>query len=83
MTAIKVPWFPAMLCYIQYSILITFGHLRDYCGKIFGGSRYESTHTRKGYATLLVAWENFYTKRIYHRVQDVFNRPVCSAPGSR
>lgn len=37
----------------------------------------------KGYAPLLKSWENFYTRRLYHRIQDVFNRPVGSAPGAR
>ncbi|KAJ0405736.1 hypothetical protein ATCC90586_007679 [Pythium insidiosum] len=81
MSADRVPWFPAIMCYVQLAILITFGHVRDYLGRFFG-TRYASEHTKKGFAKLLVAWENFYTNRIYHRVQDAFNRPVCSAPGA-
>lgn len=81
MSAENVPLQAAILCYIQYAILITFGHLRDYAGLLFGGSRYESTESKPGYARLLIAFENFYTKRIYHRVQDAFNRPVSGAPG--
>uniref|UniRef100_A0AAV1TD97 Uncharacterized protein n=1 Tax=Peronospora matthiolae TaxID=2874970 RepID=A0AAV1TD97_9STRA len=82
MSAEHVPWAAAILCYIQYAILITFGHLRDHAGSIFGGSRY-SDNAKKGYAPLLVAFENFYTKRIYHRLQDVFNRPVAGSPGAQ
>uniref|UniRef100_K3X406 serine C-palmitoyltransferase n=1 Tax=Globisporangium ultimum (strain ATCC 200006 / CBS 805.95 / DAOM BR144) TaxID=431595 RepID=K3X406_GLOUD len=81
MTAESVPIVAAILCYIQYAVLITFGHVREHAGRIFGGSRYKST-SRPGYAPLLVAFENFYTKRIYHRLQDVFNRPVAGAPGA-
>lgn len=81
MAAEHIPWSAAILCYIQYAILITFGHLRDHAGRIFGGSRY-ADHAKKGYAPLLVAFENFYTKRIYHRLQDVFNRPVTGPPGA-
>lgn len=77
----KVPWAPAILCYVQLALFITFGHIRDYLGRIFG-SRYAAESTKKGYARLLIAWENFYTNRIYHRVQDVFNRPVAGAPGA-
>lgn len=80
MAAEDVPLKAAILCYIQYAVLITFGHLRDRAGALFGGSRY-SDNTRRGYAPLLVAFENFYTKRIYHRLQDVFNRPVAGSPG--
>ncbi|KAE9026850.1 Long chain base biosynthesis protein 2d [Phytophthora rubi] len=81
MAAEHVPWAAAILCYIQYAILITFGHLRDHAGRVFGGSRY-SSNAKKDYAPLLVAFENFYTKRIYHRLQDVFNRPVAGSPGA-
>lgn len=31
---------------------------------------------------MLVSWENFYTTRVYHRIQDVFNRPITNAPGA-
>ncbi|DAZ95174.1 TPA: hypothetical protein N0F65_012428 [Lagenidium giganteum] len=78
----NVPWFPALMCYVQYAVLISFGHFRDLCAHLFGVSRYKSAHTKKGYAKLLVAWENFYTQRLYHRIQDVFNRPVAGAPGA-
>lgn len=80
MSAEAVPIVAAILCYIQYAVLITFGHLREQGGRIFGGSRYKDT-SKPGYAPLLIAFESFYTKRIYHRLQDVFNRPVAGAPG--
>ncbi|CEG48930.1 serine palmitoyltransferase [Plasmopara halstedii] len=82
MGAEHVPWLPALMCFLQYSILITFGHLRDIAARISGISRYHSDKTRSGLAKLLIAWESFYTRRLYHRVQDVFNRPVASAPGA-
>lgn len=81
MSAEAVPIVAAILCYIQYAVLITFGHLREQGGRIFGGSRYKDT-SKPGYAPLLIAFESFYTKRIYHRLQDVFNRPVAGAPGT-
>lgn len=34
------------------------------------------------YAPLLKSWENFYTRRLYHRIQDCFNRPIASRPGA-
>jgi hypothetical protein len=83
MSAENVPWFPALMCFLQYSILITFGHLRDIWAGLSGISRYKSEEGRKGLAKLLIAWESFYTRRLYHRVQDVFNRPVTGAPGTR
>mmetsp|Transcript_13664 Transcript_13664/g.21081 ORF Transcript_13664/g.21081 Transcript_13664/m.21081 type:complete len:680 (+) Transcript_13664:26-2065(+) len=32
------------------------------------------------YSPLLKSWENFYTRRLYHRIQDCFNRPIASRP---
>ncbi|OQR83269.1 serine palmitoyltransferase [Achlya hypogyna] len=79
-----VPLVAAFLCYFNFAILITFGRLRDFFGTWIGFSRYQSAADRRpGVADMFIAWENFYTNRIYHRVQDVFNRPVASAPGAR
>jgi serine palmitoyltransferase len=30
----------------------------------------------------LKSWESFYTRRLYHRIQDCWNRPICSSPGA-
>ncbi|RHY00828.1 hypothetical protein DYB25_000423 [Aphanomyces astaci] len=80
----KVPLFAAFLCYFNFAILITFGRIRDFFGWWSGYSRYHSKGDSKdGCADMFIPWENFYTNRIYHRVQDVFNRPVSSAPGAR
>mmetsp|Transcript_559 Transcript_559/g.1207 ORF Transcript_559/g.1207 Transcript_559/m.1207 type:complete len:661 (+) Transcript_559:208-2190(+) len=37
---------------------------------------------RANYAPLLKSWENFYTRRLYHRIQDCFNRPIASRPSA-
>lgn len=34
----------------------------------------------QGYAPLLQDWENFYTRRLYHRIQDAWNRPIAGPP---
>lgn len=74
--------FAAITTYLGYAVLIVFGHLRDYMGKLTGASRYFNNNTRppKGYAPLLQDWENFYTRRLYHRIQDCWNRPIVGAP---
>jgi serine palmitoyltransferase len=36
--------------------------------------------TPEGYAPLCRDFEDFYTRRLYHRIQDCFNRPIASAP---
>ena len=68
-----------------YAVLILFGHLRDYFGKRSNRSRYNQAFQKSssGIAPLLKSWENFYTRRLYHRIQDVFNRPLKGRPGGR
>lgn len=34
----------------------------------------------QGYAPLLQDWENFYTRRLYHRISDCWNRPIAGPP---
>ncbi|TMW57410.1 hypothetical protein Poli38472_003335 [Pythium oligandrum] len=77
----NVGWFTAFMCYVQLAILTAFGHVREMFGRVFGSS-HSSEKSRPGFAKLLVAWESFYTKRIYHRVQYAFNHPVTGAPGA-
>ena len=74
----------SLFVYLQYAILISFGHLRDFFGKLSGYSRYRQGTTRVHeslYKNMFDPWENFYTTRVYHRIQDVFNRPISSQPG--
>jgi len=35
----------------------------------------------KDFAPLYNSFEGFYTRNIYMRVRDNFNRPICSVPG--
>ncbi|KNC48256.1 serine palmitoyltransferase 2, variant [Thecamonas trahens ATCC 50062] len=88
------PLYVAILTYLSYGVLIVFGHLRDFsrAGLTALGLRWllraTSKDTRRpvgnepGYCELLSDFDNFYTRRLYHRIQDCWNRPVCSAPGA-
>lgn len=77
-----LPIFVAITTYFSYALLVFVGHLRDFFGRLLGTSRYFDTKVKEGYSPLLKDWENFYTRRLYHRLQDVFNRPICSSPGA-
>jgi len=78
----EIGFFVALLTYVSYAVLIAFGHLRDFVGALLNNSRYFNK-SREGYAVLLKSWESFYTRRLYHRIQDCWNRPICSSPGAR
>eukprot|EP00934_Nitzschia_sp_Nitz4_P004172 Nitzschia sp. Nitz4//scaffold22_size323478//144307//146184//NITZ4_000534-RA/size323478-processed-gene-0.462-mRNA-1//-1//CDS//3329543016//4162//frame0 len=85
---LQLPLFAAYTTYLGYAVLIFCGHVRDFFAKIFGYGRYLHRKTPFGsdnvqeYAPLLQSWENFYTRRLYHRIQDCFNRPIASNPGA-
>jgi hypothetical protein len=42
----EISFFPAITTYLGYAVLIVFGHLRDYMGKITGCSRYFNVNAR-------------------------------------
>ena len=94
----EITIFAAITTYLGYVVLIVTGHIRDVCANIFRKGRYfrsqSTTATTPNppghypsddftkYAPLLKSWENFYTRRLYHRIQDCFNRPIASRPSA-
>jgi serine palmitoyltransferase len=79
----QITWFAALTTYLGYAVLIVFGHLRDFFGLTLSlGSRYEVSKGGGHRSPLLKSWENFYTRRLYHRIQDCFNRPVGGGGGA-
>jgi serine palmitoyltransferase len=81
-----IEWHIAFTCYMAYIVLLTLGQIRDTCAWLFGTGRYVHQGSRpsdnaKLYAPLLGNWEKTYTRRIYARIQDCFNRPIASQPG--
>jgi len=83
-----IPSFAAFTTYLGYTVLILCGHVRDILARVFRCGRYVRGHSDypsddlRDYAPLLKSWENFYTRRLYHRIQDCFNRPIASNPGA-
>ena len=84
-----IPSFAAVTTYLGYAVLILCGHIRDIFARLFQRGRYlrQTSHFPSddvtSFAPLLKSWENFYTRRLYHRIQDCFNRPIASNPGAR
>ena len=83
-----LPLFAAYTTYLGYAVMILCGHIRDLFAKVLGHGRYLQrtaafkSDNLQSYAPLLKSWENFYTRRLYHRIQDCFNRPIASNPGA-
>jgi len=84
---LSIPALTALSTYLAYSVLIMCGRIRDFLSALWGG-RYIRTSSdfpsdnRTVFAPIVKSWETFYTRRLYHRIQDCWNRPISSNPGA-
>ncbi|KAG0501633.1 hypothetical protein HPP92_001705 [Vanilla planifolia] len=76
---VRLPYFSALTTLFSYGLLFAFGQLRDFFRKILDWFKSKDLH---GYAPICLGLEDFYTRRLYLRIQDCFNRPIASAPDS-
>lgn len=77
----EVPLIAALITYAMYAVLILIGYLRDALSKVFKRHEYAVAKSQ-GYAPLVSDFEDFYTRRLYRRIEDCWSRPICSAPGA-
>ncbi|XP_016893032.1 serine palmitoyltransferase 3 isoform X2 [Cynoglossus semilaevis] len=77
------PMYVAVMTYLGFAIVTLFGYLRDFLRAV-GLEKCHITQEReeqKRFVPLYQDFENFYTRNLYMRVRDNWNRPVCSLPG--
>eukprot|EP00998_Keelungia_sp_KM082_P012155 NODE_846_length_1600_cov_74.924644_g836_i0.p1 GENE.NODE_846_length_1600_cov_74.924644_g836_i0~~NODE_846_length_1600_cov_74.924644_g836_i0.p1 ORF type:complete len:482 (-),score=82.38 NODE_846_length_1600_cov_74.924644_g836_i0:58-1503(-) len=78
------PFWVAFSTYLSYAILIGFGHLRDFFRTLICKlTERNNPKPREPYAPLVSDFDDFYTRRLYYRIRDGFNRPIDSKPGAR
>ncbi|KAK2553864.1 Serine palmitoyltransferase 2 [Acropora cervicornis] len=77
------PFQVAVLTYLSYFFLILFGYLRDFMRK-YGLERSKAPKEsgNEGFVPLYADFESFYTRNLYTRIRDCWNRPICSVPGA-
>lgn len=79
----EVPYAAALTTYLGYAVLIVFGYVRD---ATRGLAAFLSGRGRRGVATdraeLLNDFEDFYTRRLYLRIQDCWGRPISGTAGA-
>ncbi|XP_066280595.1 serine palmitoyltransferase 2-like [Branchiostoma lanceolatum] len=79
-----VPLLVACLTYLGYGMLVLFGYFRDFLRK----SGVETTHSTierkkmRDFVPLYQSFESFYTRNLYTRIRDCWNRPICSVPSA-
>ncbi|KAI8319224.1 PLP-dependent transferase [Martensiomyces pterosporus] len=76
-----VPSFILVTTYLSYLMLIVFAHLRDFFGKIFYPEQYVQLREQNGYAPMVSDFESLWTRRLYGRIRDCFNRPITGVAG--
>ncbi|KAE8600922.1 hypothetical protein XENTR_v10013457 [Xenopus tropicalis] len=79
----EAPIYVAVLTYIGYGVVTLFGYLRDFM-RAWGLEKChmaEEREEQKDFVPLYQDFENFYTRNLYMRVRDNWNRPICSVPG--
>lgn len=76
------PLLDAVCTYISYAVIILFGHLADFWRRIGlkkdGGIAAATDDMFK----MNLDFERFFTRNIYRRIRDCWNRPIASTPGA-
>lgn len=76
-----IPYWTALATYFSYGQLILYGAVWDFIFFTVLRRRRDPTHV-EGFAPLTKDFEDFYTRNLYHRIQDCWNRPLTSSPDS-
>ncbi|XP_059142148.1 serine palmitoyltransferase 2-like isoform X1 [Physella acuta] len=80
----ETPLLVAILTYLGYALLVVIGQIRDLM-RAYGIEKDKSCTEPKleGFVPLYQSWESFYTRNVYRRIRDCWNRVVASEPGTR
>lgn len=78
----ETPLYAAIWTYLGYGLLVVVGHIRDFLRNI-GLEKQKSCTEPKlpGFVQLYQSWESFYTRNLYRRIRDCWNRPISSVAG--
>lgn len=80
----EAPMWAAVITYIGYFILNIFGYIRDFMRAVgIEGKKGFSDPSPADFVPLYSEYECFYTRNMYTRIRDCFNRPICSVPGAK
>ncbi|XWS30560.1 hypothetical protein CRYUN_Cryun24cG0129200 [Craigia yunnanensis] len=75
---IAIPYLTALTTYFNYGLLFAFGQIRDFFSKFIDW--FCTSNYLQGYAPICLGLEDFYTRRLYLRIQDCFGIPIATAP---
>lgn len=72
----EVPLGHLIRTYLVYIVLLAFGHVRDWVESRLFKKKFLHLRTQNGYAPLTNDFDSFYTRRLYRRLRDCWNRPT-------
>lgn len=78
----ETPYVAAVTTYLGYAILIVFGHVRDWLVGLLRMLRILPRPARQDLPPLLNDFEDFYTRRLYDRINDCWGRPITGTAGA-
>jgi serine palmitoyltransferase len=73
-----IPLVVQFTTYVGYAVLMLFCYMREAWRKIFPSARRPCP---PGYAPLVRDFDDVYTRRLYYRIRDCWNRPIDTRPG--
>ncbi|RMC07891.1 hypothetical protein DUI87_15362 [Hirundo rustica rustica] len=79
----QAPMYVAVFTFVGFAVGTIFGYLRDFM-RAWGLEKRNIAAEReqqKDFVPLYQDFENFYTRNLYLRIRDNWNRPICSVPG--
>ncbi|KAI3382726.1 hypothetical protein SNEBB_007279 [Seison nebaliae] len=80
----EVPLHIAILTYLGYLVLNIFGYIRDILRSLGIEKRSDCKDPNpSNFPPLYSSFESFYTRNLYTRIRDCWNRPICSVPANR
>ncbi|CAD26592.1 SERINE PALMITOYL TRANSFERASE SUBUNIT 2 [Encephalitozoon cuniculi GB-M1] len=77
----KIPLRVMLVTYLSYLIVVLLGHAKDTFGKIFFPKVYKKYKLDNGKPPLYSSFESFFSRRIFRRVRDCWERPIVGVPG--
>jgi len=78
----ETPYLAAVSTYLGYAVLIVFGHLRDRLDSLIGLIVGVAKKASNQLPPLLNDFEDFYTRRLYDRINDCWGRPITGTAGA-
>lgn len=77
----EAPLFVLITTYLGYALIIMIGHIEELIGKILYPDEFKHLRVHNGMAPLTSDFDSFYSRRLYARIRDCWNRPVTGVPG--